>query len=315
MLRDLEKNYIVSGRVFLSNVPDALRDKFLPESRTHYRRVRQKKDDESDEQFDLRKKLHEQLEGYLTRVTGDLDQINVGWGLDRKAEKTYLDFSVRHKPGTKTAEEMAASAHGETRFANFRIPDAAAVWAVAGEIPEAKQEIALNLIKVIRGKAVSHIEKDAPQDKRESLKEIAENVSDLFTKIVNSGRVDAVITGLIKPDAATGLGTFYVADGELFDKILHTAVKLIEEKHPEAAQYIKLDGQKVEGHNVHIISVPIPKDAKNRDMMVKLFGERLVGVIAVGKENVYVGAGRDAGEKLKEFAVASGKTGRSQCRP
>ena len=244
----------------------------------------------------------------MTRVAGELDQIDIGWGLDRKAGNVFLDLSVTAKPDTKTAEEMAAAADAETNFADFRMADAASLWAIASPIPEAKQELAASVIEAVRGKAMNQI-KTFPHNMRETEKQVASDVLDLIAKIVKSGRVDGVMTGLLTPDSATGLGAFYVADGELFDKIVHTIVKANEKEHPELAQYVKLDAETVEGHKIHIVSIPIPADAKNRETVVKLIGEKLDIVIAVGKENVYVGAGRDAGEKLKKVAEASAKTG------
>ena len=251
----------------------------------------------------------------MTRVAGDLDQINIGWGLDQSAEKTYIDLSVTAKPDTKTAEEMATASQAETNFANFRMADAATVWAIASPIPEAKQEIAASLLEAVRGQALEHIEKHAPEASRDAGKEVIADGFALFTKIIKSGRIDAVFTGLLSPDAATGLGAFYVADGDLFDKIVHKVVKGITAEHPEVAQFVKLDAQTVEGHKVHIISIPIPEDAKDRENVVKLIGEKLTIVIAVGKENVYVGAGRDAGDKLKKAAEASGQTGSKSVPP
>jgi hypothetical protein len=315
-LGGMEKNYIVSGRVFLGNVPDALREKFLAGLKEGIEKeAHNKKDDESDEQFAQRKKFLEKVEAYVTRVAGDLDQIHFGWGLDRAAEKTYLDLSVTAKPDTKTAEEMATASQAETNFANFRMADAATVWAIASPIPEAKQEIATSLLEVIRGQALGHIGKDAPESERDAHKEIVGEGFELLTKIIKSGRIDAVVTGLLSHDSATGLGAFYVADGDLFDKFVHSIVKGIKSEHPKVDQFVKLDAETVEGHKVHIITIPIPEDFDGRENLVKLIGEKLIVVIAVGKDNVYVGAGRDVGDKLKKAAVASGQTGPKSVPP
>lgn len=313
VLRGLGKNYVVAGRIFLANVPDALREKFLLKLKEGFEKeALNKRDDESDEQFDRRKELIGQAETYVARVASELDQINIGWGLDHKAGNTYFDLDVTAKPDTKTAEDMALAAQAKTNFADFRMADAASLWAIASPISADRQELAASLIDVIRGQAMSQIEKHAPQGKRETAKDIVRNSLDLLTKIVKSGRIDGVMTGLLTPESATGLGAFYVADGELFDKILHGVVKAIEEEHPDVAQFVRLDAETVQGHKVHIISIPIPEDAKNRETVVKLIGEKLEVVIAVGKENVYLAAGgdaRDVGEKLKKAAEASAKTG------
>ena len=188
MIHGMEKNYIVAGRIFLADAPDALRKKFLTGLKEGFaKEANNKKDDENDEQFALRKKFMKQTEAYIARVAGDLDQINFGWGLDRKAAKTYFDFGLTAKSDTETAKEMAMDAECKTNFAGFRVPGAAALYAVAAPIPVAKQQVAGSLIELARSHALSEIDKNQPEDKRATVKETAGNVFDLLTKIVKSG--------------------------------------------------------------------------------------------------------------------------------
>ena len=98
----------------------------------------------------------------MIRVFSDLDQVVFGWGLDRSAEKTFVDVSVTAKSGTKTAEEMGLAAKATTNFAGFCVPGAAVTSAVAGSMPAAKQEIAATVIEAVRGKGLAEIEKKAP---------------------------------------------------------------------------------------------------------------------------------------------------------
>jgi hypothetical protein len=210
---------------------------------------------------------------------------------------------------------MAMAAECKTNFAGFRIPEAAALYAVAAPMPEAKQQVAESLIAVVRGKAIDHIQKHAPEHERKHVEQVAGDSFDLLTKIVKSGRIDATVTGLLGEDSATGLGAFYVADGKLFDKVVHGAVKHIETEHPEVAQFVQLDAANVNGLNIHKVSIPIPDNAENRENVVKFIGEKLEVVIAVGEENVYVAAGRDAAEKLKAAVRTSKEAGTKTVAP
>ena len=316
VIHGMEKNYIVAARVFLADVPDALRDKVLAGFKSGFENaVNDKKDDETDEQFAQRKKFMEQVEAYLTRVAGDMDQLNFGWGLDRRAARTFVDISGTAKPGTETAAEMALAAVAKSNFAGFRLPGAAALYAVASPIPAAKQKLAESLIALVRSHAISKVVQSAPENKRETAKEVVGDGLDLLTKIVKSGRMDVAITGLLGDDSATGLGAFYVADGKLFDKIVHTVVKAIEEDNPAVAQFVKLDAETAGGLNIHKVSIPIPENAENRETVVKFIGENLDIVVAVGKEDVYVAAGRDAGAKLKAAVTASKEAGAKTVPP
>ena len=124
-----------------------------------------------------------------------------------------------------------------------------------------------------------------------------------------------MITGLLSENSATGLGAFYVADGKLFDKIVHAIVKLAEDDNGAVGQFVKLDAETAGGLNLHKISIPIPDNAENREKVVKYIGEELDIIVAVGKENVYVAAGRDAAEKLKAAVESSEQTGAKTVAP
>ncbi len=319
-LTGLEKDYLVAGRIFVANVPERLRAKFIAKFKSGIEKeAASKKADESDEQYAQRKKFVEQVEAYLVRVVGDLDQINAGWALDRTAGKTYVDFSVTAKPGTETAAEMAMASQATTMFAGFRPADAMSMWAIASAIPQAKQEIAASLTTAVRGKVLSEIEKNTPEKKRGTAKEVAGNVFDLLAKIITAGRIDAVLTSEVGPNSATGLGAAYVADGALLDKILHEVVAAAEEEHPELAQYVNLDAETVNGLKVHKVSIPVPGRVENRgplvQQLVQLIGEDFDVIIAVGKENVYFAAGRDAEAKLKKAIDSSNETGSKAVSP
>ena len=263
LLGGLEKDCIVGGRIFLANVPEGLREKFLSQLKQGLQKDAARHGDESSEEYANRKKVIELVEPYLTRVFNELDQVVFGWGLDRTAEKTFVQVSVTAKPGTKTAEEMGLAAKSMTNLAGFRLPGAAFTAASASLIPPAKQEIAASVIKLVRGKALSDIEKKVPEGKRAVAQGVLNDGADLLQKIVKSGHVDGAATVLVGPKAATALLAGYVADGILLDKILHTIAKAAIEDHPEIEPFVKLDAEKSQAINFHKISIPIPQESED----------------------------------------------------
>ncbi len=309
VLGNLKKSYIVAGRIFLANVPAGLREKFISGLRNGIEKDAAKKDEESEEEFAQRKKVLEQIEPYLVRVAGDLDQVVFGWGLDRKAEKTFIDLSVTAKPGTQTAEEMDLATKATTNFAGFHVSSAAVNACLAGPIPAAKQQIAASLIAAARGKAISEMEKTTPEDKRAVPKEVLNDGANLLQKIVKGGHLDGAASVIVGPNVATGLLAGYVADGALLDKILHTVAAAVLADHPEIGQFVKLDAETLGAVHFHKISVPISADNPDQKQLVQLVGESLDVVIGIGKENAFVAAGRDAEATLKKAIVASSQIG------
>ena len=101
----------------------------------------------------------------------------------------------------------------------------------------------------------------------------------------------------------------------MFDKIVHTVVKAIEEDNPAVAQFVTLDAETADGLNIHKVSIPIPEGTDNRETVVKFIGENLDIVVAVGKDNVYVAAGREPRAKLKAAVAASNEAGAKTVPP
>lgn len=314
LLKDLKKEYIVGGRIFLSNLPDSLRSKFIGGVKDVFNKEIAKKDDESEQEFAQRKKALEQIEPYMVRVVNDLDQVILGWGLDRSAEKTFLDVSVTAKPGTETAAEMALAAKATSCLGGFHLPGAAMSTVWAGTISAAKQEIAASLIDAVQGKALAEIAKKTPEDKLAAAKEVVADVSRLLQKIVKGGHVDGAASVLVNPKAATAVVGGYVADGALLDKILHTIAKSAIDDHPEIQQFVKLDAEKSGEVNFHEISIPIPLDANDREKVVQLVGENLDIIIGVGKEKAYLAVGRNAKSTLKKAIERSDQVVQWPCR-
>jgi len=315
VLGDLEKNYIVAGRVFLANVPEALREKLISGVKAGIAKEAAKKDGESDEEFAHRKKVLDQIEPYIVRVAGELDQVALSWCLDRTAEKTYVDVSVTAKADTATAKEMDLAAKSTTRFAGFHAKNAALNASWAGLIPPVKQEIAAGLIEGARVKGLSDIEKKTPESDRAVAKEVLNGSADLLQKIVKSGRVDGTLTVLVGPKLATGLLAGYVADGALLDKMLHSIAGAILAEHPEAAQFIKLDAETEGPVHFHKVSVPLNGDNSDQQNLLQLVGESLDVVIGIGKQDAFVAVGRNAEATLKKAIAASTKAGSKSVSP
>jgi hypothetical protein len=315
VLGNLDKHYIVAARFFLANVPPPLREKFLEGVKQGMQNDAAQKDDESDADYASRKKFIGQMESYATRVFGELDEVAMSWSLDRTAEKTFVDFSVTAKPGTKSAYEMYLAGNSLTKLSGFHLADAAVHAALAGPIPAAKQELAASLIEVVRGKGLSDIDKKEKENKKVVAKEVLNGMADLSQKIVKGGHVDGAASVVLTPNAATALVAGYIADGDLLDKILHTVHKAIVDENPGAAQFVKMDAENGQGVNFHKISVPIGKYADNREAVVQMVGESLDVVIGVGKEHAYLAAGRNALPALKTAIQESAAAGSKPVSP
>ena len=59
---------------------------------------------------------------------------------------------------------------------------------------------------------------------------------------------------------------------------------------------IKLDADKVGDVKLHTVTIPFGPETKDREKVVRMFGEELHIVVGVGTDSGYIAAGRSAGK-------------------
>ena len=306
VLAGLEKQYLVAGRLFAANVPSNLREMVLGQLQNKARAdLEQQKPGESDQAYGVRKKVGQQVLGLLTGLLNDLDQVTLGWSMDRKAEKTALDLSVTARPGTPSAAQLALIEKTSSNFAGFRSPGATLVANMAGKIPAAKIEILTTLIDAVHTQALQDAQKKTPADRLDLAKTFIDDVAETLKKSVNSGRCDGAVAVTLDPKAATVVAGTHVADGALLDKALHSLAALAEKENPAVAGLVKFDAERAKDIRFHTVTIPIPSEAENREKVVQLIGEKLEVVIGIGPQSIYLAAGRDAMATLRRAIEAS----------
>ncbi|MGA2619134.1 MAG: hypothetical protein ABSF26_16110 [Thermoguttaceae bacterium] len=307
LLGGLEKPYVVAARIFVANLPAQYREQFLAQMKKGaHENNQQRKPDESEQAFAARLKIIGQIIGMVEGVVNDLDQISLGWGLDRGAEKTFLDLSITARPGTPTAGQFTSLSALTSKFQGFRLPGAALAMNFAGTLSAAKIEILGAVVDQAQAAGMKEAEKkNQPGEKLDQVKQVVSDLAELVRKTVRSGRCDGAVTVLLDPAAATGLAGLYVADGALLDKALKTLADMAIADNPGVAQLVKLDADRAQSVRLHTVSIPIGPETDNRDKIVGAIGETLDIVIGVGPDSAYLAAGRDALATLKRAIGAS----------
>ena len=136
-------------------------------------------------------------------------------------------------------------------------------------------------------------------------KEIVNDLADVLQKTVKSGRSDGAATVMLGTQTATALAGIYVADGSILDKVVRRVVDEIRRANPNVAAMVKLDADRLKDVRFHVVSIPIPPNANDREKAVRLIGENLEVAVGIGPTAVYLSAGRDALGTLKRAIEAS----------
>jgi hypothetical protein len=317
LLGTLPKEYVVSARVLAGNAPADLREKLIAQIKSGAQKdAAVQKPGETDQDYAARKKVTAEAVRTIVALVNDLDQITLGWVLDRKAQTTSLDLTMTVREGTPTAAMVADVKDSPSQFAGFRQPGAAVTVNTAGKIPAVKIEMLSTVIAAVRSHAIADIEKqNKPADETSMVKEVVDAVAGSLQKTVKTGRMDVAMTALLAPDAATGMAGAYLADASTLDRAYRKLVEFVKEKVPQVAGMVTLDAEKAGGVTFHTISAPIHADAKTREKIVRLVGENLQVAVGFGGESAYFGIGREPLAALKKAIAASAADTARTVRP
>jgi len=288
--------YDVLYQVRLPVFADALLEKF---EQWAERELRQKPG-ERDEDYALRKLAGEAFQKGLSRTLRDLEEVSLGWKIDRQAKRTFCDLRITAQPGTALASGLAQARELKTALAGFRLPGAVfqAQWVTRKLYPE-DAATAAKFVEQLRQKAMKDIDRQgASEDEKRIRKELANQVFDVLRDTAASGRSDGAVSLVIGPKAATLLAGCFVADGLKLQDVARKVGEFLRDNHP-AFSGLKLDAETFEGVTLHTMPLPLPP-LGDQEKVRQVLGESPEVVLGFGKEAVYLAAGKDAVQRLKE---------------
>ena len=124
LLADLGRRYDLAVRFNPSSVPAKIRKMVIAGIRAKAQRISNNTPARPSTSWPAAEIIGEQIVRRITRAIDEIDQLTLGWSLDQKAEKTYLDLVVTALPGTQAAREFASLGQIKTDFGGFLLPDA-----------------------------------------------------------------------------------------------------------------------------------------------------------------------------------------------
>ncbi|MBX9787972.1 MAG: hypothetical protein K2Y37_03575 [Pirellulales bacterium] len=234
----------------------------------------------------------------MTEALNETDTITFGFNVDRDAAKLLADAIVTAVPGSKTAEGFAKMTEGKTKFAGFKLPDAA-VYAVinevlsADQISQAKEAVAtikeeINTRVAGLGFGDDHL--------KELLKGFVAELLGIGEKTVESGKIDFGVAMLGK-GPYTLLGGGYISDNDAATKLLD---KLIETVETEVGFYgFQKNVAEHKGVKFSSVLLPIPPGEEG-DLISKIIGSEVELVIGIGDKSAYIAIGANGLDELKK---------------
>lgn len=304
LLGTLPQDYLWAARLLVANLPPELRDMIVARVQMIVQTTIEQA--QGPEQELVRERLQQSLK-QLEQAVKELDQVTLGLQIDRQTRKAHLDIQVTALPGTKAAKDLAAGGAAKTDFAGFLDPQAtiAGNWVAVAPNPPSTEELNKQL-DAVRKQALDQLENvGLSADDMKTVRQILDDLLDVARQTAQTGRVDGGVVVTLEPKAATAVVGGRIAAGAKLNAALKRLAKLATDSVPDAADMIKFDAGTLAGMQLHTASIPLPPDVDNREQVVKLVGESLDLVIAVGDDSAYLAVGRGAMDALKRVVERS----------
>lgn len=240
----------------------------------------------------------------LSAMLNEVDQITVGFKLDRDSGKAIGDLAMTATSGSKTAEEMAKMSDGKSRFAGFKkCEDSALTANISLNLTESDITQVKDTIGTIQEELNSRIADIGLGDDhiKDLLKQFVEKLMNIGRETADSGHVDlgAALTG---KGPFTLLAGGYIKDDQAATKLLDELVETVETE----AGFYGIEKNVVEHKGVKFsrVLLPIPPGEQG-DAIANLFGSDVELVIGIGKQSGYIAIGRNGVDELKKAIDAS----------
>ena len=153
--------------------------------------------------------------GQFVALINDIDNVAIGWSVDEKGRKTFLDINMTAKPDSKSAKQFAAMEKSTTNFAGFLQSDAAMTFNAASTISSDDATQMIASLKVAREQALRAIENESDLEDdaaKEAVKSAVGDMMDVFASTIEGGKIDIAGALILKPEAMTFVAGVHVVN-------------------------------------------------------------------------------------------------------
>jgi hypothetical protein len=300
-LAGLPEKYTIAVQAAIKNIPEELKQMFLPLLQMGMQAGLEPMPGESDEQFALRKKMSERVMEQFTTMVNELDTLTFGLGVDAQAGNVHFEYTITAKPGTATAKQLADVGQTKTNFGGFLMKDAAAAMNFVSKLQEADIAQVESLVAASRANAEREIDRqELSSDDKKKAKQLLGDLIEVLQATLKAGTIDGGFVVKLDASTAAAAAGMALADGQKLNATVKKLVEQIAKDEPQVAKVIKLDAQQRDGVHFHTLSLPVDAlGGEGKAELTKMVGQTLEVIVAIGDKAAYVAAGRDAATLLK----------------
>lgn len=210
------------------------------------------------------------------------DAFLLGVSLNPRTRSLAFDLATTARPDTSAAVSLNAPHRTQTEFAGFLATRAMLTGVWTGEIARMPLHRLLSLVATVAGQL-------APGD--------GNPAAELFSAVrqaLMEESVDGGVAAAVRSNGVTVVVGGSVADGPGLQRKLNELVENTRKQGPASAAVWKLDAGVCQEIRLHTLSVPIPKDAKDRAKLTGLLSDTVELTVGIGDRRLFFGAGKNS---------------------
>jgi hypothetical protein len=312
----LPEGWTLGASVLVKNIAPEQRRQWAERLRSDAARELTPRPGESEEDFKVRKWLSEWLADWAASALDQVEQLQIGLGVDASREALVVEMAVQPAAGSALAEAMQKAGQAQTAFGGVLLPEAALSAHAVVRYPAGEFHQVAPVVEMLKVRALQQRPRPGQTpEQAQAQRELTTALLDLVEKTLKSGRVEGAFSVLLQPDRFTLLAGAYVADGRALEKLLERLVAEARKERPaEVDRYVKLRAHEVQGVHLHVVRFPVPAEAQRREALIQLIGPEVELVLGTGPETLYVGLGKGAEATLRQ-AIEKDAQGPQQAAP
>ncbi|HMO36383.1 MAG TPA: hypothetical protein PKA06_10095 [Gemmatales bacterium] len=294
-LTNFPANALFHVRVGLNEVPEEMKELFLSQLNEDLKNEAARKEEEDEVQYQARSATVKLLQQAITRLVKDAESITVTSSLDKTGHRFTLESTMAPKAGSPLHDEIRVMSQSTSKFSSL-LDNAPGYLVTHGNLNAS--------IRTELDKLLDNVVKKAIEEEKSIVKKaIAEKVYQALEPTLKTKNYEFVLS--LKADGntgpLTGLTAIQVKEGKKIEELIKGFVAEMKDKEREA---IQLDTEKLNGVNLHVVTVPVEDEGARE--MAEVFGEAKI-TLAFHDDYIIAALGKNANQELKKFI--SGTTG------
>ena len=310
MLGEQGTNYNFAATVFPQRMPESLKNQALQFIREGFEASLEQMDELQAElqeaNFDLQMK---QMELLLT----DTERLMVGLNVDKDTERLFMDLKMKGAAGSEMEKKlMEARPAAPSQFVGFLMDKAAFTLHNCSGINQEDSKVYVESLKSLTDTLLEEQKDNYEPGQMAVFENLAKALTQHVEKTLMAGTLDMGAAVLTDDGLNAAFGVKLLEAGKLEAEIKKIAADAKSQFQDGRVEF-NLDSGSYNGFNLHQITVNVDTEELDESFQ-KILGEKLILVVGIGADQVYVAGGKDPEATLKKSidANASASAGKSE---